>query len=196
MMNYIWGGMMITAVVVGIVNGRIDMVSDAILSGGTTGVELCITMLGMMLLWGGLTAIMQQSGLSRGLSKLLAPLMGWLFPELEHHSKAKEAIAMNVAANMLGLGNAATPLGLKAMKELSRINGGGKVASNSMIMFVVLNSVSVQLLPTGLFILRKQYGSVSPTEILPAVWFASVLSALVGILLVKFCNGKKRNHYE
>lgn len=195
-MNYVWGGMMIVAVVAGIVSGKTELVSNAILSGGATAVELCITMMGMMLLWGGLTAIMQRSGLSRGLAKLLSPIMGWLFPELKYHNKAKEAISMNVAANMLGLGNAATPLGLKAMKELSKINGNPRVASNSMITFVVLNSVSVQLLPTGLFILRKQFGSSSPTEILPAVWFASILSALVGILLVKFCNGKKGQYHE
>ncbi len=191
MMNYVWGILMVVAVVCGVATGQISQVSQAILNGSAQGVELCITLLSMMLLWGGLTAIMQQSGLSALLANCLSPVMKWLFPELKLHPQAREAITMNVAANMLGLGNAATPLGIKAMKELSKVNGHSKIASNSMVTFVVLNSVSVQLIPTGLFILRKQFEAANPTDVLPAVWFASVLSATVGIALALLCNRKK-----
>ncbi len=195
MMNYVWGFLMVVAVVCGMVTGRTAGVSEAVLSGGTKGVELCITLLSMMVLWGGLTAIMQQSGLSTLLGNLLSPIMKWLFPDLKNQPKARNAIAMNVAANMLGLGNAATPLGIKAMKELSRVNGGSKVASNSMVTFVVLNSVSVQLIPTGLMILRKQFGAVNPGDVLTAVWFASVGSAFVGVFLAIMLNGKRGGSY-
>ena len=190
-MNYVWGFLMVIAVICGMVTGRTPQVSEAVLNGGTKGVELCITLLSMMILWGGLTAIMQQSGLSTVLGTLLSPIMKWLFPDLKNEPKARNAIAMNVAANMLGLGNAATPLGIKAMKELSRVNGGSKVASNSMVTFVVLNSVSVQLIPTGLMILRKQFGAANPGDVMWAVWFASVGAAVLGISLALILNGKR-----
>ena len=196
MMNYVWGLLMIISVICGTVTGRMEQVSDAVLTGGTQGVELCITLLSMMILWGGLTAIMQQSGLSALLGKGLAPIMKWLFPDLKNYPQARDAIAMNVAANMLGLGNAATPLGLKAMKELSRVNNGSSVASNSMVTFVVLNSVSVQLIPTGLFILRKQFGAADPTDILSAVWFASITSAAIGVSLALIFNRKRCRLYD
>ncbi len=191
MMNYVWGLLMVVSVICGMVTGRTSQVSEAVLNGGTKGVELCITLLSMMILWGGLTAIMQQSGLSSLLGKLLSPIIKRLFPDLKNEPKARNAIAMNVAANMLGLGNAATPLGMKAMKELSRVNQGSKVASNSMVTFVVLNSVSVQLIPTGLMILRKQFGAANPADVISAVWFASIGSAVVGIMLAFLFNGKR-----
>ncbi len=194
-MNYVWGFLMVVAIVCGMITGRTAGVSEAVLSGGSKGVELCITLLSMMVLWGGLTAIMQQSGLSSLLGKLLSPVMKRLFPELKNEPKARNAIAMNVAANMLGLGNAATPLGIKAMKELSRVNNGSKAASNSMVTFVVLNSVSVQLIPTGLMILRKQFGAVNPGDVLTAVWFASIGSAFVGIVLALLFNRKQGGCY-
>ena len=190
-MNYVWGFLMIISVVCGMVTGRTSQVSEAVLNGGTKGVELCITLLSMMILWGGLTAIMQQSGLSNVLGNLLSPFIKGLFPDLKNEPKARNAIAMNVAANMLGLGNAATPLGIKAMKELSRVNNGNQVASNSMVTFVVLNSVSVQLIPTGLMILRKQFGATNPADVISAVWFASIGAATVGIVLALLLNGKR-----
>ncbi len=190
-MNYVWGFLMVIAVICGMVTGRTAQVSEAVLNGGTKGVELCITLLSMMILWGGLTAIMQQSGLSSLLGMFLSPLIKRLFPDLKNEPKARNAIAMNVAANMLGLGNAATPLGIKAMKELSRVNTQGKVASNSMVTFVVLNSVSVQLIPTGLMILRKQFGAQNPGDVMSAVWFASVGSAVLGISLALIFNRKR-----
>ncbi|MBR3844659.1 MAG: spore maturation protein A [Clostridia bacterium] len=195
MMNYVWGLLMVVSVICGTVTGRMGQVSDAVLTGGTQGVELCITLLSMMILWGGLTAIMQQSGLSALLGKGLSPIMKRLFPDLKNQPEARNAIAMNVAANMLGLGNAATPLGLKAMKELSRVNNHSSVASNSMVTFVVLNSVSVQLIPTGLFILRKQFGAANPTDVLPAVWFASITSAAIGVCLALILNRKRCRLY-
>lgn len=194
MMNYIWAGLMVASVLCGIATGRIDDVSDAIFSGGTEGVDLCLTLLSMMLLWGGLTAIMQQSGLSDRLGKLLSPVVGLLFPELKRETKARNAIAMNMAANVLGLGNAATPLGLAAMEELQRINGHSPVASNSMVTLVVLNSVSVQLIPTGLAALRTKFGADNPMDIIGPVWFASALAAAIGVGLALLLGKEKNSH--
>jgi spore maturation protein A len=194
MMNYIWAGMIILSVVCGIATGRIADVSNSIFTGGTQAIDLSLTLLGMLALWGGLTAVMQESGLSAVFGKIMKPFVHLLFPELKHQPKATNAIAMNMAANFLGLGNAATPLGLKAMEELSRINGGKTVASNSMITFVVLNSVSIQLIPTTLGMLRSQFGSQKPMEILPAVWFVSLIAAVVGVGLALLFN-KRRNDY-
>ena len=194
MMNYIWAGLMVASVLCGMATGRIDDVSDAIFSGGTEGVDLCLTLLSMMLLWGGLTAVMQQSGLSDRLGRLLSPVVGLLFPELKREINARNAIAMNMAANVLGLGNAATPLGLAAMEELQRINGHSPVASNSMVTFVVLNSVSVQLIPTGLAALRTKFGAENPMDIIGPVWFASALAAAIGVGLALLLGKEKNSH--
>lgn len=191
MMNYVWAALMIVSILCGIATGRIGDVSEAIFSGGAEAVELCLTILSMMILWGGLVSIMQASGLADWFGKALSPIIRLLFPELKHEPKARNAIAMNVAANVLGLGNAATPLGLKAMAELQKINGCSSVASNSMVTFVVLNSVSVQLIPTGLAALRTKFGSQNPMEIITAVWFASALAAMIGVGLAILLSKRK-----
>jgi len=194
MMNYIWGGMMVIAVICGIATGNIDNVSQAILTGGSQAIELCLTLLGMLILWGGLTAVMQNSGLSNLLGNALSPFVGLLFPELRHHATARNAIAMNVAANILGLGNAATPFGLQAMKELHRMNHYSKRASNSMITFVVLNSVSVQLIPTGIAVLRARFSSADPMGIIVPVWLVSGISVIVGIGLAILINRRRAQY--
>lgn len=191
MMNWLWAILMIISVVGGAVTGQMGQVSEGVLSGSKQAVELCISLAGMMALWGGLSTIMEQSGLSNRLAKLMSPAIMLLFPELRLHEKARQAISMNVAANMLGLGNAATPLGLAAMKELQKINPHPSKATNSMITFVVLNSVSVQLLPTTVTALRAQYGAQSPMDIIGAVWFSSVLGAAVGLIAVALLNHRR-----
>ncbi len=194
MINWIWGVMMTVSVICGIINGRIKEVCDAVLSGGTQAIDLCLTMLSMMVLWSGLTAIMQCSGLSDWFGKLLSPLIRLMFPELRNQPRARNAIAMNMAANVLGLGNAATPLGLKAMAELKRIHGTSTKASDSMVTFVVLNSVSIQLIPTGLAILRTRYHSQNPMEILGPIWFVSILSTVLAVVVTVMLN-RRRTRY-
>ncbi len=191
MMNWVWGGMMVLSVVAGLVNGRMKQVSDAVLNGGTKAIELCFAMAGMMMFWSGLSAIMQFSGLSERLGRLTSPVIRFIFPDLKEHPKARNAIALNMAANLLGLGNAATPLGLKAMKELNEINRNSHRASNSMITFVVLNSVSIQLIPTSLSVLRTQYGSENPMDILIPVWFVSVLGTIFAVGFVLLLNRRR-----
>ncbi len=192
MMNYVWGGMMVVSVICGLVTGRMSGVCDAIFTGSSQAVELCLTLLSMLVLWGGLVGVMERSGLSEAFGRCLSPVIRWLYPELKGQQKAMSAIAMNMAANILGLGNSATPLGLKAMEELNRINGGGSRASNSMVTFVVVNSVSLQLIPTSLAVLRSRFGAEKPMDILLPVWFASGLAAILAIVLVRLLNRRDR----
>lgn len=183
MLNYIWAGIMIVSIVFGGITGRMTQVSQAMLNGAQSGIEIFFVLLGMMCLWNGIMEIAVTSGFSKGFSRILWPALSLMFPGLEKGSKAAEAISMNVAANIFGLGNAATPLGLKAMKELDVLNGQKEIASDNMVAFVVLNSVSIQLIPTGVAALRTKYGSPSSMDIIPAVWVASLIALAVAIVL-------------
>lgn len=194
MLNWLWAGIMIVALAAGAVNGRLGEVTNALLSGGGEAIKLSLTLGGAMCLWGGMMRIAEKGGLTELLSKALSPLMRLLFPKLKPDGPACRAILMNMAANFLGLGNAATPFGLKAMNELEKENPIPGTASNSMVVFVVLNTASIQLIPTTVATLRLQYGSVQPMRILPAVWAASFLTALAAVLMAKLlgAGGEKR----
>lgn len=193
MMNYVWAAMMLLSVAFGGASGRIDAVSEAMFSGASQAVELCLTLLGMLCLWSGLMRVADGAGLTTVLGKMLSPILRVIFPGLPSDSPAARAMSMNVAANVLGLGNAATPLGLKAMQELQKLNPIKDTASDYMLTFVVLNSVSVQLIPTGTAVLRENFGSANPMEIMPAVWISSIASAVVGIALAMLlCRRKRR----
>ena len=135
--------------------------------------------------------IAEKSGFTKTISKFLSPLLSKLFPGVKKDSKTMSAISMNVSANMLGLGNAATPLGLRAMKELQNENPLKDTASKNMITFVVLNSVSVQIIPTGMMVLRSKFGSSNPSAILAAVWITSIVSAVIG-LTIAFVMSKRK----
>ena len=194
MLNWLWAGIMIVALAAGAVNGRLGEVTNALLSGGGEAIKLSLTLGGAMCLWGGMMRIAEKGGLTELLSKALSPLMRLLFPKLKPDGPACRAILMNMAANFLGLGNAATPFGLKAMNELEKENPIPGTASNSMVVFVVLNTASIQLIPTTVATLRLQYGSAQPMRILPAVWAASFLTALSAVLMAKLLGsgGEKR----
>ena len=185
MINYIWGAMIVISVLCGITTGNIEQVSKAALGGASEAVELLISMCGMMCLWTGLMQIADCSGLTRILANFLKPVMRLLFPDYDEDSPAIKAICMNITANFLGLGNAATPMGIAAMKEMNKTNKSPGVANNSMIMFVVINTASIQLIPTMMSILRQKHGSASPFDVMPAIWISSICSLLIGIISVK-----------
>lgn len=189
MLNWLWAGIMAVAILVGGINGRIDEVTNAFLSGGGEGIQLALTLGGAMCLWGGMMRIAEKGGLTELLSRIMAPLIRFLFPSLNPSGPASRAILMNMAANFLGLGNAATPFGLKAMQELQKENGDRQTASDHMVTFVVLNTASIQLIPTTVATLRLQHGSASPMEILPAVWLSSLATAIVVLLSAKLYQG-------
>lgn len=193
-MDYIWGGMILLSLVFGACNGRMQEVSDAVFSGAGQGVEVCIALLGAMCFWSGLMKIADRSGITIFIGRLCRPIIRVLFPTLEKNSPAAGAMSLNFAANILGLGNAATPLGLKAMKCLQAENPRKDVASDNMLMFVVINTASLQIIPTTVATLRVKYGSVNPLDIMPAVWIASIGALLVGVLLAKLLNKWRAAH--
>ena len=156
--------------------------SSSVISSGTDAVALAIKLLGVICFWNGLMAIAQKSGLTELLCKALNPVLKIIFPELTD-KKAKEAISMNMASNFLGLGNAATPLGLTAMKRLNEINGNKGFASDDAVRFVVINSAAIHLVPTTVALLRQEYGSASPMEILLPSLINSLTALNAGLIL-------------
>lgn len=180
-MNYLLPVMVVFSLFCAIANGKITELSDAIVTGGVDAISLVIKLSGVICLWNGLTAIAQKSGLTALICKCLSPLLKLIFPKLKD-KKAKEAIAMNITANFLGLGNAATPLGLEAMKRLQNINPTPEKATNEMARFVVINSAAIHLVPTTIALLRSEYGSNAPMEILPPALTISIIALTVGII--------------
>lgn len=185
MLNYIWGFIIIISIICSIFTGNIDHLSSSILSGASDAITLIITMAGMMGLWTGLMKIADKGGITYILSKLFRPILKRLFKDYHENSMAIRYICMNITANILGLGNAATPMGISAMKEMNKTNKNPTIANNSMVMFVVMNTASIQLIPTTMSILRQKYGSIAPFDVLPAIWISSATALLIGIILAK-----------
>lgn len=185
MLNYIWGGMILIAFVVSLFNGRLEEVTSAAIEGAGVAIETCIGLLGIMCFWSGLAKIAENSGLTRVFARVLRPITRLLFPKLKKESAAMSAIVMNMVANLLGMGNAATPLGIAAMKELDRENRHRCTASNEMCMFVVLNTASIQLIPSTVISLRQMFGSEHPSEIVVPVWICSACALAVGVVVAK-----------
>ena len=184
MMNYIWGGLIAISIVVSIFTGKVSETSTAAMDSAKESVETVLSMLGVMCFWMGLMEIANRSGLLDKFAKMLSPIIKFLFKDVKSE-KAKKAISMNMAANIFGIGNAATPFGLTAMEEMARENKHNGLASNSMCMMVVINTASIQLIPTTLLAFRSAYGSKNPFEIVTAVWITSVCSVVLGVLSAK-----------
>ncbi|WP_297289785.1 spore maturation protein A [uncultured Flavonifractor sp.] len=182
-MAAIWTGMVVISILCGLATGNGPAVGAAALEGAGAAVDLCLSMAGVLCLWMGVMEIMKRSGLSTALSRLLRPLLGRLYPEFARDREVMDSISANVSANLLGLGNAATPLGIQAARRMSRRTPG--VASDGMCMLVVCNTASIQLIPTTVAGVRLAAGCETPFDILPAVWLASALSVCVGILAAK-----------
>lgn len=181
---------MLISVACAMMTGRMQQLSEAVLSGAGGAVQLVISMLGMMCLWTGLMKIADAGGITRILSRMFSPIMKRLFPDYDPQGPAVRAVCMNVTANLLGLGNAATPMGIAAMKEMAKTNPTPGVANNSMAMFVVINTASLQLLPTMMGVQRARYGCATPFDVVPAVWVTSIAALLVGVLMAKILEGR------
>lgn len=182
-MTIIWTGMVAVSVLCGLATGRGAEVSAAALEGAGAAVELSLSMGGMLCLWSGVMEVMRRSGLSDGLSRMLRPVLSRLFPQVAQEQEIMDSISANVSANLLGLGNAATPLGLEAARRMGQKSPG--VASDALCMLVVCNTASIQLIPTTVAAVRAAAGCRAPFDILPAVWMASALSVGAGILACK-----------
>ena len=184
-MTIIWTGMVSLSVLCGIATGRWSQVAAAAVEGTQAAVELCLSIAGMICLWTGVMEVMRRSGLAEGLSRLLRPILKRLYPSVSGDKEIMDSISANVSANLLGLGNAATPLGLEAARRMSRKSPG--VASDALCMLVVCNTASLQLIPTTVATVRAAAGSQTPFDILPATWLASLLSVGIGVVACKLC---------
>ncbi|MED1468101.1 nucleoside recognition domain-containing protein [Bacillus salipaludis] len=186
MVNYIWVGMTIIGIVFALINGKMEDVNKAIFSGAQDAVTLCIGLISILVFWLGMMRIAQEAGLLEKLSKLFQPLVKRLFPEVPVNHPAMGYILSNMISNMFGLGNAATPLGIKAMEELKKLNGGKNSASRSMVTFLAINTASITIIPTTVIAIRMTYNSASPTEIVVPTLIATILSALGAILIDRY----------
>lgn len=182
-MAWIWTGMVALSVGYGLYAGTIGAVGAAAMEGAAAAVELCLSMAGILCLWNGVMAVMRSCGLTDSLSRLLRPVLGRLLPQACRDRETLAALSGNVSANLLGLGNAATPLGIKAAQRMAE--GCGGRASDELCLLVVLNTASIQLLPTTVAGVRSALGAESAFDILPAVWLASVISVAAGLLAAK-----------
>ncbi|HKM00043.1 MAG TPA: nucleoside recognition domain-containing protein [Mobilitalea sp.] len=182
MLNYLWGFMIVVGIIVGVLRGKIGEVSNATINSSKEAVALCITMLGIMAMWTGLMEIAKKSGLVGSFTRALRPVIRFLFPDIPKDHVVNEYIASNMIANILGLGWAATPMGLMAMKELKKINNNSERASCDMCTLLIVNISSLQLIPVNIIAYRSQYGSVNPAEILMAGIVATTFSTLTGAI--------------
>ena len=185
MLNFLWAGMLVFGIVWGMVNGQIAAVNDALIEGGKAAVELCIGMAGVVAAWCGLMEIAKKSGIEAALSKGLCPIVKFLFPRIPDGHPAMNAICLNLTANILGLGWAATPAGLVAMKELNALKKGVKeeTASDEMCTFLVINISSLQLIPVNMIAYRSSCGSATPAAIVGPGMLATLASTAAAILI-------------
>lgn len=185
MINYIWFVMIFLGILVGLLTGNGEGISKAVINSADSTVSLIIGLVGLMCFWCGVMKVAEKSGFTNKLAKLLRPILKLIFKEAAKDEKALGAIVMNITANMMGLGNAATPFGIKAMQEMDRLNKNKGTASNDMTLFLVLNSACIQLVPSTVISIRAAYNSNNPgIIILPAV-IASTFAAVTGVLLCK-----------
>ena len=189
-MNYLWAGMILIGVVYGAFTGNLTAVTKQALNSAGEAVTLCITMAGVMAFWVGLMEIAKQAGIIRGLSARLDPVLSFLFPDIPKGHKAREAIATNIVANFFGLGWAATPAGLLAMKELKKLQKPEDTnASDAMCDFLILNISSLQFIPVNMIAYRSQYGSVDPSRIVGPAIVATTISTAAAIIFMKIRRG-------
>jgi len=192
MLNIIWPIFIIISFIYAIITGRITEINNAIFSSSASAVELSITFLGTMCLWSGIMKIAQTTTLTAKLSRLLKPVINFLFPDTKNNKQIQEEISMNMIANILGLGNAATPLGLKAMTTMQKENPKKDTLTNSMAMFIIINTASIQLIPTTVIAIRTSLGSSNPTKIILPVWVATICAAIAGVTCAKILSRRKK----
>ena len=196
MLSKIWFGMIILSICSAIITGNLSELVNSVTVGASLGFEMALKLTGVMAFWLGLMNIAKDSGLMKLIAKLVAPLMTRLFPEVPGGSPAMQAVLMNIAANILGLGNASTPFGIKAMQELQKLNKYPKVASDAMCMLLAINTSSIQLVPiTGMLFLSNG-GATTPQDIIVTTLLATICSTIVAVFLAKYFASSKRFSQE
>ena len=191
MLNIIWGFFLLGGILTGAFLGRMNLVTQAVISGGRSAVELAFAMAGVVAVWSGVLKIAEKGGMIDALTGKMTPLMDFLFPSVPRFHKARKYIAANFAANFLGLGWAATPAGLLAMQELQKLNREEKgTASSAMCMFLTVNMTSLQLVTVNILAFRAEYGSRNPAEIVGVGIVATLITTFVGVLAAKIIEGR------
>lgn len=185
MINIIWFILLASGIIVGFINGNMEAVTEAAISNAESAVAISLGLIGVMALWLGIMKIAEDAGLVSSISKALKFVMKPLFPEIPENHPAMGAIVMNMAANILGLGNAATPLGINAMKEMQKLNPNKDTATNSMVMFLAINTSSITMIPATVIAIRASAGSANPTEIIGPSLIATTVSTIAAIVAVK-----------
>lgn len=191
-MSWIWTGVLAISVIFSLIHGSASAVSAAVLSGAQAGITLALSMAGAILLWSGVAEVMQGAGLTQIISRILSPVTGRIFPSTKKDALLAQDLCANVCANILGLGNAATPLGIQAVKRMVDPMHSS-VATDEMCRLIVLNTASIQLIPANVAALRTSLGCATPFDILPAVWITSLCSAGLG-LAAAYAMGKVWHH--
>lgn len=184
MMGFVWVGMLVLSVFSALLEGRLGVLTPAAMEGAASAVTLCLSLAGALCLWSGLAKVMERAGLTERLGRLMRPLFRRLFPQAGRDASALGYLTANVSANLLGLGNAATPMGIAAVRRMQALSGTAE-ATDEMCLLIVMNTASIQLLPTTVASVRASLGAASPFDILPAVWLTSVCSVTAGICAAK-----------
>lgn len=185
MLNIIWPIFIIISYIYAIFTGKVNEINNSVFESCESAVKLTITFLGTMCLWTGIMQIAKKTTLIDKLTNFLNPIMKILFPEIQKQNPVHKEISMNMVANILGLGNAATPLGLKAMKTMQKENPKKDTLTNSMAMFIIINTASIQIIPTTVIAIRSSLGSTNPTSIILPVWGATICAAVAGVTAAK-----------
>ena len=186
MLNKIWPFFIIISIIYSIYSGKIFNINNSVFSSAEQTVDLCLNLLGTICLWTGIMKIAIKTSLIEKLTKFLKPVISFIFPEIKNDNKISKEISMNMVANILGLGNASTPLGLKAMDSMQKENKDKTKLSNSMAMFILINTASLQIIPTTVISIRSSLGSENPTKIIFAVWVATITAFTTAIIAGKF----------
>jgi len=186
MLNLVWPIFIIISIIFSFFSGRVQQLNNSIFESTKMAVDLCITLLGTMCLWNGIMQIASKTSVMEKITNFLRPIMKLLFPKMKKDSNIYKEISMNMVANILGLGNAATPLGIKAMKSMQEENRDKKVLTDEMAIFIVLNTASIQIIPTTVIAIRNSLDSQNPTAIIVPVWIATICAAIAGIAATKF----------
>lgn len=196
MLNNFWPLCIIISIGFAIITGNVEQINNSVFESAETAVNLSITLLGTMTLWSGIMEIAINTSIISKIEKILKPIMRLLFPKMKNSEKEYKEICMNIIANLLGLGNAATPLGLKAMQTMQEKNEDKSKLTDEMVMLIVLNTASLQIIPTTVIAIRSSLGSSNPTKIIVPVWIATICAAVTAIVTIKiFINlEKKRRH--
>lgn len=193
MLNYMWPILIICSFGYAIISENIENVNNSIFESLEEVISLSMTLVGTMCLWCGLMEIVKNTSIMKKLIKLLRPILNWLFPESKNNKEAMENISINTISNILGLGNAATPAGIKAMESLQKENKNNKRLSNSMMMLIVLNTTSIELIPTTVIAIRSSLNAASPADIIIPIWFSTIIGTTVGVISTKILIKRGKN---